>query len=117
MCLKLYTELAVVYCNVQCLRNTQLYLFPFSSSQVVGIVYLSERVSETLLSFYSKPPLDACTYMGVDSGQPELKVGTWFKNNYISADTAYSTTNYFSVPCSYLLIECLSGYIVSRNMI
>ncbi|KAH9499097.1 hypothetical protein Btru_006679 [Bulinus truncatus] len=45
---------------------------------VVGVVFLSQRVSETLLSFYTKPPLDACTYMGVDSGQPELKLSLIF---------------------------------------
>ncbi|KAK6982593.1 L-fucose kinase, partial [Biomphalaria glabrata] len=56
----------------QCLRHDN------TVPAVVGIVYLSERVSETLLSFYSKPPLDACTYMGVDSGQPELKLSLFF---------------------------------------
>ena len=42
--------------------------------QICGILYLSTAVSEKLLSFYTKPPLDACTYFGLDSGQPPLKV-------------------------------------------
>ncbi|KAL8582759.1 hypothetical protein ACOMHN_021871 [Nucella lapillus] len=45
---------------------------------VCGIVYLSAAVSEKLLSFYTKPPLDACTYFGLDSGQPPLKLSLFF---------------------------------------
>lgn len=45
---------------------------------VCGIVYLSTAVSEKLLSFYTKPPLDACTYFGLDSGQPPLKLSLFF---------------------------------------
>ncbi|XP_059142125.1 L-fucose kinase-like [Physella acuta] len=44
----------------------------------VGAVFLSEAVAETLLSFYTKPPLDACTYVGLDSGQPQLKLSLFF---------------------------------------
>ena len=46
------------------------FLYP----QVCGLVYFSRPVAEKLLSFYSKPPLDACTYFGVDSGQPPIQV-------------------------------------------
>ncbi|KAK7460328.1 hypothetical protein BaRGS_00038916 [Batillaria attramentaria] len=45
---------------------------------VCGIVYLSHAVSEKVLSFYTKPPLDACTYFGLDSGQPPLKLSLYF---------------------------------------
>ncbi|CAL1547211.1 unnamed protein product [Lymnaea stagnalis] len=44
----------------------------------VGIIYMAEQVAETLLSFHTKPPLDACTYMGLDSGQPQLKLSLFF---------------------------------------
>ncbi|XP_005105725.1 L-fucose kinase [Aplysia californica] len=44
----------------------------------VGIVYLSLEVAERLLAFYTKPPLDACTYMGLDSGQPPFKLSLFF---------------------------------------
>ncbi|XP_025115275.1 L-fucose kinase-like isoform X2 [Pomacea canaliculata] len=45
---------------------------------LIAIVYLSHSVSEKLLSFYTKPPLDACTYFGLDSGQPPLKLSLFF---------------------------------------
>ncbi|XP_076469815.1 L-fucose kinase-like [Babylonia areolata] len=45
---------------------------------VCGIVYLSTAVSGKVLTFYTKPPLDACTYFGLDSGQPPLKLSLFF---------------------------------------
>ncbi|KAJ8302778.1 hypothetical protein KUTeg_019174 [Tegillarca granosa] len=45
---------------------------------VCSIVYLSYVVAEKLLSFYMKPPLDACTYMGVDSGEPPIQLSLYF---------------------------------------
>ncbi|KAK7114033.1 hypothetical protein V1264_000161 [Littorina saxatilis] len=45
---------------------------------ICGIVYLSTAVAEKLLSFYTKPPLDACTYFGLDSGMPPLKLSLFF---------------------------------------
>ncbi len=44
--------------------------------QVCGVVYLSTDICEKLLSFHTMPPLDACTYMGLDSGAPPLEVHT-----------------------------------------
>jgi fucokinase len=38
------------------------------------VVYFSSVVAGKLLNFYTKPPLDACTYMGVDSGEPPIQV-------------------------------------------
>ncbi|KAK3697445.1 hypothetical protein RRG08_031209 [Elysia crispata] len=44
----------------------------------VGMVFMAQAVAEKLLGFYTKPPLDACTYMGLDSGQPPLKLSLFF---------------------------------------
>ncbi|XP_064610503.1 L-fucose kinase-like [Liolophura sinensis] len=43
-----------------------------------GIVYLGVAVCQQLLSFHVKPPLDACTYMGVDNGSPPLQLSFFF---------------------------------------
>ncbi|ESO90992.1 hypothetical protein LOTGIDRAFT_217536 [Lottia gigantea] len=45
---------------------------------VCGIIYLKREVAEKLLSFYFKPPLDGCCYMGLDSGQPPLQLSLFF---------------------------------------
>lgn len=45
---------------------------------VCSVIYLSHAVAEALLSFHVKPPLDACTYMGVDSGQPPIQLSLFF---------------------------------------
>ncbi|XP_050398758.1 L-fucose kinase [Patella vulgata] len=44
----------------------------------VGLVYLNRNVAEKLLSFYIKPPLDACCYMGIDNGQPPINLSLFF---------------------------------------
>lgn len=45
---------------------------------VCAMVYFSAEVSETLLSFCTKPPLDACTYIGADSGVSPIKLSLFF---------------------------------------
>ncbi|KAL3859604.1 hypothetical protein ACJMK2_009860 [Sinanodonta woodiana] len=45
---------------------------------VTGLVYLSDAVVEKMMSFYMKPPLDACTYFGVDSGEPPIQLSLFF---------------------------------------
>ncbi|XP_041375931.1 L-fucose kinase-like [Gigantopelta aegis] len=45
---------------------------------VAGVVYFNNAVASKLLSFHTKPPLDACTYMGLDSGQAPLKLSLFF---------------------------------------
>lgn len=41
---------------------------------VSGVLYFSSRATETLLSFHTMSPLDACTYLGVDSGSKAIQV-------------------------------------------
>uniref|UniRef100_A0A4W4DQI8 L-fucose kinase n=1 Tax=Electrophorus electricus TaxID=8005 RepID=A0A4W4DQI8_ELEEL len=43
---------------------------------VSGPVFFSTAVSEKLLQTHVTPPLDGCTYMGMDSGAPPLQVCT-----------------------------------------
>ncbi|KAK3086211.1 hypothetical protein FSP39_015281 [Pinctada imbricata] len=45
---------------------------------VCSVIYLSTKVAERLLLFYIKPPLDACTYMGIDSGEPPIQLSLFF---------------------------------------
>ena len=42
--------------------------------QVSGVVFFSSSVSERLLQTHVTPPLDGCTYLGLDSGAPPLQV-------------------------------------------
>ena len=44
------------------------------SMQLSGIVYVGPRVAETLLELHTRPPLDACTYIGLDNGAQPLSV-------------------------------------------
>uniref|UniRef100_A0A8C5CFU1 Fucose kinase n=1 Tax=Gadus morhua TaxID=8049 RepID=A0A8C5CFU1_GADMO len=41
---------------------------------VSGVVFFSSSVSERLLQTHVTPPLDGCTYLGLDSGAPPLQV-------------------------------------------
>lgn len=47
-------------------------------SVVPSVVYFSNYVAGKLLTFYMKPPLDACTYMGLDSGEPPIQLSLFF---------------------------------------
>ena len=37
-----------------------------------GLLWLSARAATALLELHARPPLDACTYLGIDSGAPPL---------------------------------------------
>ncbi|KAG7256593.1 hypothetical protein CRUP_024425 [Coryphaenoides rupestris] len=41
---------------------------------VSGVVFFSSSLSERLLQTHVTPPLDGCTYLGLDSGAPPLQV-------------------------------------------
>ncbi|KAM6430682.1 L-fucose kinase isoform 2-T2 [Liasis olivaceus] len=47
-------------------------------SQVCGVVFFSSRAAEQLLATHVIPPLNACTYMGLDSGAPALQLSLFF---------------------------------------
>ncbi|XP_071824036.1 L-fucose kinase-like isoform X2 [Apostichopus japonicus] len=47
-------------------------------SLVSGVVFLSVRAAEKLLALHVSPPLDACTYMGLDSGVKPLQLSLFF---------------------------------------
>ncbi|MPC31889.1 L-fucose kinase [Portunus trituberculatus] len=49
-----------------------------SASVISGAVYLSPPLTETLLGLHTMPPLDRCTYYGMDSGIPSLQVSLYF---------------------------------------
>ena len=51
---------------------TSLFLLPLP--QLAGIVYMSPRVAEIMLGLHTLPPLDACTYIGLDNGAQPLSV-------------------------------------------
>ncbi|XP_072836505.2 L-fucose kinase [Pogona vitticeps] len=45
---------------------------------VCGLVFFSSDVAERLLALHVIPPLNACTYMGLDSGAPALQLSLFF---------------------------------------
>lgn len=51
-----------------------LSLSPLLLLQLAGIVYMSPRVAEIMLGLHTLPPLDACTYVGLDNGAQPLSV-------------------------------------------
>ena len=42
--------------------------------QISGMLYFSAKVAQALLLLSSEPPLDCCTYLGLDSGAQPLQV-------------------------------------------
>lgn len=42
--------------------------------QVCGVIFFSAETAEQLLATHVTPPLDACTYLGLDSGAPPIQV-------------------------------------------
>lgn len=45
---------------------------------LTGIAYLSPRVAEIMLGMHTMPPLDACTYVGLDNGAQPLSLSLFF---------------------------------------
>uniref|UniRef100_A0A8B9SCV9 Fucose kinase n=1 Tax=Apteryx owenii TaxID=8824 RepID=A0A8B9SCV9_APTOW len=45
---------------------------------VCGVVFFSSDAAEQLLATHVIPPLDACTYLGLDSGAPPIQLSLFF---------------------------------------
>ncbi|ELU00095.1 hypothetical protein CAPTEDRAFT_168292 [Capitella teleta] len=45
---------------------------------VSGVEFFSSQVCERMLALIAVPPLDACTYMGLDSGVPPIQISVFF---------------------------------------
>ncbi|OXB74073.1 UNVERIFIED_CONTAM: hypothetical protein H355_003136 [Colinus virginianus] len=56
-------------------RSHGVYL---ADEQVCGVVFFSSSAAEQLLATHVIPPLDACTYMGLDSGAPPIQISLFF---------------------------------------
>jgi len=44
---------------------------------VAGPIFFGEKVAKALLSCCVTPPLDACTYLGIDNGATPLKLSLY----------------------------------------
>ena len=56
-------------------RAARSHLPPCPAAQVYsGLLWLSHAITVRLLELHTKPPLDACTYVGIDSGAPRLRM-------------------------------------------
>ncbi|XP_061863237.1 L-fucose kinase isoform X2 [Colius striatus] len=53
-------------------------LSPAVSWQVCGVVFFSSDAAEQLLATHVIPPLDACTYLGLDSGARPIQLSLFF---------------------------------------
>ena len=42
--------------------------------QVCSVVFFNYAIVQKFLAFHVRPPLDACTYMGLDSGELPIQV-------------------------------------------
>ncbi|XP_072587654.1 L-fucose kinase isoform X4 [Vulpes vulpes] len=56
-------------------QNHGVYL---TDSQVSGVAFFSVETAEHLLATHVSPPLDACTYMGLDSGARPVQLSLFF---------------------------------------
>nr|XP_028595273.1 L-fucose kinase isoform X3 [Podarcis muralis] len=56
-------------------RQHGVYL---ADTQVCGVVFFSSEAAEQLLATHVIPPLDACTYLGLDSGAPAIQLSLFF---------------------------------------
>lgn len=64
------------------LMNFFIYLNIFFLKKVSGIVYFDFEISKILFNLVAFPPLDACSYMGIDSGASPVSVNILFKIFY-----------------------------------
>lgn len=86
--------------------------------QVSGPVFFSSLVSEKLLRTHVTPPLDGCTYLGLDSGAPPLQVTPVNKdgsNPYF--ESLLLSSSDFPVPgrAEVSLLRCDSGPVCERG--
>ena len=56
--------------------------------QLAGIVYVGPSVAKSMVYIHTVPPLDACTYFGLDNGAQPLSVSllpplSWFHNQHL----------------------------------
>eukprot|EP00074_Homo_sapiens_P060731 XP_006721225.1 L-fucose kinase isoform X2 [Homo sapiens] len=56
-------------------QNHGVYL---TDPQVSGVVFFSVETAERLLATHVSPPLDACTYLGLDSGARPVQLSLFF---------------------------------------
>ena len=42
--------------------------------QLAGVIYMSPNIAAIMLSLHTSPPLDSCTYVGLDHGAQPLSV-------------------------------------------
>ncbi|XP_032709869.1 L-fucose kinase isoform X2 [Lontra canadensis] len=56
-------------------RNHGVFL---TDAQVSGVAFFSVETAEHLLATHVSPPLDACTYMGLDSGARPVQLSLFF---------------------------------------
>ena len=61
---------------VKCLPShcSVLLMVLLHNMQLAGIVYLSPGVAKNMVDLHTLPPLDACTYFGLDNGAQPLSV-------------------------------------------
>lgn len=83
-----------------------LSLFPLFLLQLAGIVYMSPRVAEIMLGLHTLPPLDACTYVGLDNGAQPLSVS---ENIQFLKSSAFL----FLSPCSSM---CTTTFLYSSKL-
>ena len=62
------------------------YILPFHILQLAGVIYMSPDIAAIMLSLHTFPPLDSCTYVGLDHGAQPLSVSS-INTRLVSAAT------------------------------
>ncbi|CAD5120614.1 DgyrCDS9171 [Dimorphilus gyrociliatus] len=45
---------------------------------ISGVMFFNTKMAEKMISFHTMPPLDACTYMGLDTGSTPIELSIFF---------------------------------------
>lgn len=73
-----------------------------------GVVFFDAQTTQILTNIHLYPPLDACTYMGVDNGATPLRIELYLDIMEALGDSPLTYDEYMKLPTSakqYLLIN------------
>lgn len=65
-----------------------------------GVVFFDAATTQILTNIHLYPPLDACTYMGVDSGANPLRIELYSDIMEALGDSPLTYDDYMNLPTS-----------------
>ena len=65
-----------------------------------GVVFFDSQTTQTLTNIHLYPPLDACTYMGVDNGATPLRIELYSDIMEALGNSLLTEEEYMNLPTS-----------------